>query len=104
MYVCVSCRGIWGGEWRASWQPLAPACPVGIRLGANSLHCDSWDLGANQDTTPGTNACTQQEDTQDRMGGKRWDIVSEKKSLSRGGSGSSFVQDLNQAWMWLLKG
>ena len=80
--VCVSGCGSWGGERRASWQPLAPACPVGIRLGANSLRRDSWELGANQDTTPGTNACTQQEDMQDRMGGKRWDAVSEKKDVA----------------------
>ncbi|KAI9540183.1 hypothetical protein NQZ68_002117 [Dissostichus eleginoides] len=40
-----------GRDWWASWQPLAPLCPMGFRLGENSLYCDSWDLGANLNRT-----------------------------------------------------
>lgn len=33
-------------------QPLAPVCaPWYSQLGTNLLYCDSWDLGADQDTT-----------------------------------------------------
>lgn len=80
--MCVSYQGGTVGEREVG--QLAVVRPVGIRFGANSLYCDSWDLSAKQ----GPILTHTQGVTQDWMGGQ--DVVSGEPAT--GWKLSSFTQ------------